>query len=74
MESLDYRYHEIDVNHHGAKVEDDGRVVIVISKDKPTTGNWIDPAGHVRGTMCLRWIRADEHPKPLCRVVKFADL
>ena len=74
MESLDYRYHEIDVNHHGAKVEDDGRVVIVISKDKPTAGNWIDPAGHVRGTMCLRWIRADEHPKPLCRVVKVADL
>ena len=74
MESLDYRYHAIDVNHHGARVEDDGRVVIVIAKEDPQHGNWIDPAGHRRGTMCLRWIRADHHPKPECRVVRAAHL
>jgi len=70
MESLDYRYHTIDVNHHGARYEDDGRVVIVISKHDTGRGNWIDPAGHVRGTMCLRWIRADHHPKPECKLIK----
>lgn len=74
MESLDYRYHPIDVNHHGAQLEDDGRVVIVIAEDPPKHGNWIDPAGHRRGTMCLRWIRADHHPKPVCRVVRAAEL
>ena len=74
MESLDYRYHRIDVNHHGARYEDDGRVVLVIAAEDPGPGNWIETAGHVRGTMCLRWIRADHHPKPDCRVVKLAEL
>ncbi|MDP6979554.1 MAG: DUF1214 domain-containing protein [Myxococcota bacterium] len=74
MESLDYRYHAIDVNHHGARREDDGRVVIVVAPDDPGRGNWIDTAGHLRGTMCLRWIRADHHPKPECRVVKASTL
>ncbi|MCP5040181.1 MAG: DUF1214 domain-containing protein [bacterium] len=74
MESLDYRYHAIDVNHHGARYEDDGRVVIVISAQDEGIGNWIDTARHVRGTMCLRWIRADHHPKPSSRLVKLSEL
>jgi hypothetical protein len=74
MESLDYRYHTIDVNHHGARLEEDGRVVIVVASRNAEVGNWIETAGHCRGTMCLRWIRADHHPKPECRVVKLADL
>ncbi len=69
MESLDYRYHRIDVNHHGARQEDDGRVVIIVAATDPGRGNWIDTAGHERGTMCLRWIRADHHPQPVCRVI-----
>lgn len=74
MESLDYRYHTIDVNHHRARLEDDGRLVIVVSAEDKGVGNWIDTASHVRGTMCLRWIRADHHPKPECRIVKLAEL
>ncbi|MFT5443564.1 MAG: hypothetical protein ACI8W3_002614 [Myxococcota bacterium] len=74
MESLDYRYHPIDINHHGANYESDGAVRIIISHQKPSTGNWIDPASHVRGTMCLRWIRAKTHPKPTCTLVQQSDL
>ncbi len=74
MESLDYRYHPIDVNHHGARYEEDGSVRIIVADRDPGTGNWIDTAGHRRGTMCLRWIRADRHPKPTCRVVERSDL
>jgi len=74
MESLDYRYHRIDLNHHGAHVLEDGRVQIVVAEQDPGVPNWIEAAGHVRGTMCLRWIRADHHPKPECRVVKLAEL
>ncbi len=74
MESLDYRFHSIDVNHHGANVEANGSVRIVISSEPAARGNWIDTANHQRGTMCLRWIRADHHPVPQCRVVKRSEV
>ena len=77
MESLDYRYHDIAVNHHAAQRESDGSVRITVAHEDPgarRAGNWIDTAGHSRGTMCLRWIRAEEHPAPTTRVVKLADL
>jgi hypothetical protein len=74
MESLDYRYHRIAVNHYGARYRDDGSVRIVIAHRDPGVDNWLDTAGHSRGTMCLRWVRADDHPQPTTRVVKLADL
>jgi hypothetical protein len=74
MESLDYRYHRIAVNHHEARYEPDGSVRLVIAASDPGVGNWLETAGHLRGTMCLRWIRADEHPEPATRVVRLADL
>lgn len=73
MESLDYRYHTIAVNHHGAKYRPDGSVRIVVADQDPHSDNWIDTASHRRGTMCLRWIRAAEHPQPLCCVVKVGE-
>lgn len=73
MESLDYRYHTIAVNHHGAKYRPDGSVRIVVAHKNPEVENWIDTAGHSRGTMCLRWIRADHHPQPRCWVVNVSE-
>ncbi len=74
MESLDYRYHRIALNHHDARVRDDGSVRIVVAHEDPGVDNWIETAGHRRGTMCLRWIGADRHPEPVTRVVKLAKL
>jgi hypothetical protein len=74
MESLDYRYHQIAVNHHGARYRPDGSVRIVVAHQDPGVDNWLDTAGHSRGTMCLRWIRADNHPQPTTRVVRLTEL
>jgi len=74
MESLDYRYHRIALNKHDAAIEPDGSVRIVVAHEDPGHPNWIETAGHDRGTMCLRWIRADDHPTPRTRVVKLADV
>jgi len=74
MESLDYRYHRIDLNHHSAVKAEDGTVRLIVAHEDPGLPNWIDTASHRRGTMCLRWIRAQTHPQPLARVLPLAEL
>ena len=74
MESLDYRFHRIHVNKHTAKLEADGSVRIVVAHADPGLPNWIETAGHDRGTMCFRWIRAESHPQPRTRVVRLDEL
>jgi hypothetical protein len=74
MESLDYRHHRIHCNRHTARAEADGRVRLVVAHEDPGLPNWIETAGHQRGTMGLRWVKADAHPTPECRVVKAAQL
>ena len=74
MESLDYRYHRISINKHTAEYEADGSVRIIVAHENPGHPNWTETAGHRQGTMCFRWIRADEHPQPQTRVVKLSEL
>jgi hypothetical protein len=74
MESLDYRYYNISINRHSARLRPDGSVCVVVAHRDPGLGNWIDTAGHTEGTMCWRWVRAVEHPQPMTRVVKLEDL
>ena len=74
MESLDYRYHTIHTNMHLAHYEQDGCIRLVVAHEDPGLPNWLDTAGHSSGTMCFRWIRANEHPQPATRVVELSDL
>jgi hypothetical protein len=74
MESLDYRYHTIALNHAQVKRRPDGSVRLVIAHEDPGVPNWLETAGHRRGTLCLRWVGAKEHPEPTTRRVKLAAL
>ena len=74
MESLDYRHHPVHRNKHTARAGTDGRVRLIVAHADPGLPNWIDTAGHARGTMGLRWVKAASHPQPLTRVVKASDL
>lgn len=69
MESLDYRHFRIAINKHEARLEPDGSLRIVVAHADPGHPNWVETAGHDKGTMCLRWVRADSHPQPRTRVV-----
>lgn len=73
MESLDNR-RRTTVNKHTARLGPDGRLRIVVAERDPGVGNWIDTCGHDQGTALLRWLGADEHPIPDCRVVPLASL
>lgn len=70
MESLDHVNRKVWVNGAQARYEEDGRVVVVCADEDPGFGNWIDLSGHRTGTALWRWIEADAHPMPQCRVVK----
>ena len=48
----------------------DGSVILVCADKDPGYGNWIDLSAHRQGTGLWRWIEADEHPVPQCKVVK----
>lgn len=69
MESLDYRYHSVTVNKHTARTRADGSVRIVVAHRNRGFDNWMDTAGHARGTMGLRWVKAGHHPVPVARVL-----
>jgi len=70
MESLDHVHRKVWVNGAQARYEADGSVVIVCADKDPGYGNWIDLSGRREGTALWRWIDAQEHPVPRCRVVK----
>jgi len=70
MESLDHVHRKVWINNAQARYEADGRVVVVCADRDPGFGNWIDLSGHRAGTALWRWIEADAHPVPQCRIVK----
>ncbi|MBR9910631.1 MAG: DUF1214 domain-containing protein [Gammaproteobacteria bacterium] len=70
MESLDYRYHPVCINKHSARLNDDGSVTVVIAQRDPGFGNWLPTVGHAQGFVLLRWVKADCHPVPGCRVIE----
>ncbi len=74
LESLDYRYQRVAINKHEANYAEDGSFTLVVAHDDPGLPNWITTAGHRRGAMGLRWVKADAHPAPRTRVVSFAEL
>jgi hypothetical protein len=73
-ESLDYRFRRVHINNGQAKLREDGSLQLVVSSENPGHPNWMDTAGHRHGTMCVRWVLADHHPEPKCRVVKRSEL
>ncbi|MGU7838574.1 DUF1214 domain-containing protein [Burkholderia sp. AW33-5] len=74
MESLDYRHFDICVNKHGARLNADGGVTVVVAASRPGDANWLDTAGHRTGTICWRWVGAARPVHPRTRVVKLAAL
>ncbi len=73
-ESLDYRFRRVHVNSQTAALRDDGSSRLVVAHTDPGCANWMDTSGHDHGTMCVRWVRAESHPEPRCRVVKLSEL
>lgn len=63
-ESMDYRDRLASTNHHYARLEDDGELVIVIAHEDPGVPNWLDASGHAEGYITFRWIGAETPVRP----------
>ena len=74
LESLDYLDYCTNFNHATAEPEADGKVRIVIARSDPGVRNWIDTAGHSRGCISMRWIKAEHDSLASTRVLKLAEL
>jgi len=75
MQTLDYRTRRTALNQAQIVPEPDGSYRIVISAQDPGLPNWIDTAGHRRGTIFWRFLLPESDPEtPRCRVVDVADL
>jgi hypothetical protein len=75
METLDYVHHQTTLNCHTAEREPDGSVRFVVAHRDPGTPNWLDTAGHRRGTVGVRWVGPDvDDVLPSTRVVRQDEL
>ena len=72
--SIDFVYHQSDINMNRAVIDSDGRFRAVISIEDPGVPNWLDPKGRKEGLFIMRNYRGSTHPVPTLRVVKFTDL
>jgi hypothetical protein len=74
METLDYVRHQSTLNSHSAVLQSDGSARFVISHSDPGVPNWLDTAGHQRGTIGVRWVGPDVVDViPTTEVVKAAS-
>jgi hypothetical protein len=74
METLDYRFHQITLNSQSARVDDDGTVRCVVAHRDPGVANWLDTAGHTRGTVGVRWVGENvKDVVPTTRVVNLEE-
>lgn len=76
--SLDYATHTSSLTTAQAHQSADGRYRFVVSRRDPGVQNWLDPEGHRRGLILLRWqglskpIPEDEQPRTV--LVDFENL
>jgi len=54
LESLDYRRHQISLNHEQLECASDGSFEIILTDSDPKTPNWLDTAGHEQGYVLVR--------------------
>lgn len=74
METLDYVHHQATLNCHSAVLETDGSARFVVARRDPGVPNWLDTAGHSRGTVGVRSVGPDVvDVLPSTRVVALAD-
>jgi hypothetical protein len=56
LESREFLYRPVCLNHSQVKLEADGTFRIVVAHRDPGTPNWLDTGGHAEGGVVFRWL------------------
>ncbi|HEX7852751.1 MAG TPA: hypothetical protein VF503_03560 [Sphingobium sp.] len=74
MNSMDYLYRPVSYTPSRTKVDDDGRIRLIIAHDDPGYHNWLDSQGFGQGNLTYRHM-LEGAPAPIAtRLVHRADL
>lgn len=73
-QSIDWINRQSSLNGHTARIDDDGKLRIVVSAQDPGVPNWLDTAGRSAGFVYGRWTEASEYPTPHVIKVKIDDV
>jgi hypothetical protein len=73
-EAIDFAARQSSLNHVQARLDADGVFRGVIAHDDPGVPNWLDAAGHERGTLIARFVLAEASPAVRSRRVKLSGL
>lgn len=74
FESPNVAHRQTSLNNAQARVDADGKIRIVVSKQDPGIQNWMDTEGRHSASLSYRWIWTEDKPAPTAKVVPFADL
>jgi hypothetical protein len=73
-EAVEYASRQSSLNRAQSHVDADGVFRAVIAHADPGVPNWLDPGGHVDGTITARFLHADRAPTPRFRTVSAATV
>jgi hypothetical protein len=73
-EAIDFSARQSSLNQAQARLDADGVFRGVIAHEDPGVPNWLDTAGHERGTLIARFVMAEQAPVIRTRSVKLASL
>jgi hypothetical protein len=73
-EAIDFCTRQSSLNAHQARLDADGVFRAVIAHRDPGVPNWLDTAGHERGTLIARFLLAETAPSPSLRRVKLESV
>jgi hypothetical protein len=73
-ETQEFDRHQNSLNGHQAQLDADGVFRGVISLADPGVPNWLDPVGHIHGTLCARVLYPQTPPSVALRKIKLQHL
>ena len=74
LQPLDFANRVTSLNDGQVRVDDDGKVRVVISQEDPGVQNWLDTSGLREGLCSYRWVRASTEPTPRATLVEVGDV
>lgn len=72
--AIDWVNCQSSLNGGQAVIDDDGKFRAVIAPFDPGVANWLDSAGHLDGSIMLRWTEASNRPEPTLTVAPLAQI